>query len=1204
MDGRRCTSCGTENPHDARFCMQCGTGLARSCPSCATDNPPQARFCMSCGAGLDQDAATAGPSGGRTELSAPAPFTEPPLPPDERRMVSVLFADLSGYTSIAENLDPEALKGLVERCLRRLGGEVIAHGGTVDKYIGDNVMALFGAPTAHEDDPERAVRAGLGMQAAMDEINERTSLENGITFALRVGVNTGEVAAGAVGDGYTVIGGAVNVAARLQAAARPGTVTVGERTFRGTRGSIGYSQLDPLTLKGKAEPVPAWEATGPLARPGLTGRHTDSPFVGRDDELDLLQQLYLRVQRESRPHLVTLVGQAGVGKSRLLREAGARLDECETAPTFRKGRSLPYGTGLVYWALGEVIRTEADIHDDDSSDVAWHKLVSSIEALSGAGGGAGPITEEPADRRAALIGRLVGIEAPDGVPVVEVDDPAEMRERFFSAARAFVEGMARRGPLVVAWEDVHWADEGMLDLIEYLGQWVSGPLLMLCLTRDELLERRPNWGGGRRSGTSIFLEPLTSDETRSLVAALVEGDAAGEEVSAVVSRAGGNPLFAEELARRLVESDNGSAEGLPDTVHGLLAARLDALPALERRVIQDAAVVGEQFWAGVLEKLVGVPSQELRGALTALQERDVVRPAPGAGRLEGDREFAFRHVLIRDVAYGMLPKAARFKKHFQVGGIIEARAGDRVDEILPLVAEHYGRAAMIAEEVSVPDSELADLHDRAMRALEAAGDAASAVYAAPEAITRYQAALDLRCSHHPETVARIREKQADLAALLGRSEDAIAGWETALAHREEHGETVRVADLHRKIGAGLWHRGERDLAIERYQAGINLLRDGEPCRELVELYEEAASLYLNTGDNMLAVYASERALRLAERLDEPRAASRAFGVFGRVFARIGDAPKARENLERAVELARGFEQGETIRALLGLGDYLTEIESDNTAGERHYLEALALAQEIGDLPAQVELHANLALIAAHRARWDDAERSTEASRELAEREGLVGKLCFPYGLAGILRWRVGDWAEAERQLRRSYELARDVGWSEIELSVLIGLSMVHRDAGDLHKAVTVLDDALATCERAGLVAQSTQVHSLRATALALVGRDEDARAAAAEAGALADRLPFPAGRAAAGEALGVTAEDPFAGVEQLREAAATWRDLERSGDAARCLLLAAWTLRDADPAGARALAEEGQAELDRIGLSSTLAGPLSSAGVAGETPAA
>src|SRR5262245_23415690 len=251
-------------------------------------------------------------------------------------------------------------------------------------------------------------------------------------------------------------------------------------------------------------------------------------------------------------------------------------------PTFRHGRSLPYGTGLVYWALGEVIRSEAEINDDDSSDVAWQKLVTAIEALSGSALGGGLISEEPPDRRAALIGRLVGIEAPDDVPVVETDDPAEMRERFFSAARAFVEGMARRGPLVIAWEDVHWADEGMLDLIEYLAQWVSGPLLMLCLTRDELLERRPNWGGGRRAGTSIFLEPLTTDETRTLVAALVDDDhATDDEVTAVVARAGGNPLFAEELARRLVETeDAGGAAGLPDTVHGLLAARLDALPPL------------------------------------------------------------------------------------------------------------------------------------------------------------------------------------------------------------------------------------------------------------------------------------------------------------------------------------------------------------------------------------------------------------------------------------------------------------------------------------------------------------------------------------------------------------------------------------------------------------------------------------------------
>src|SRR5690349_23576047 len=290
MPARVCQNCGTDNPAEARFCMSCGHALEAVCPSCATVNPPAARFCMSCGTALTADAPPA-----PALAPAPAPVTSVDLPPEERRQVTVVFADLSGYTAVAERMDPEAVKSFVDQALRRLGQEVDRFGGTVDKYIGDNVMAVFGAPVAHEDDAERAVRAALGMQEAMGEINERLAASLGVSLALRVGVNTGEVVAGAVGDGYTVIGDTVNVAARLQTAAQPGSVTVGERTFRATRDAIEYTRLEPLTLKGKAEPVPAWEAVCVKAQQPARRASVESPLVGRQDKLDLLRSVYERV---------------------------------------------------------------------------------------------------------------------------------------------------------------------------------------------------------------------------------------------------------------------------------------------------------------------------------------------------------------------------------------------------------------------------------------------------------------------------------------------------------------------------------------------------------------------------------------------------------------------------------------------------------------------------------------------------------------------------------------------------------------------------------------------------------------------------------------------------------------------------------------------------------------------------------------------
>jgi class 3 adenylate cyclase/tetratricopeptide (TPR) repeat protein len=1085
--------------------------------------------------------------------------------PEERRQVTVLFADLSGYTAVAERMDPEAVKSLVDRSLKRLGDEVERYGGTVDKYIGDNVMAIFGAPVTHEDDAERAVRAALGMQEAMGEINERLGRTHGVSFALRVGLNTGEVVAGAVGDSYTVIGDAVNVASRLQSAAQPGSITVGERTYRATQDAISYRRLEPLTLKGKAEPVPAWEATGVLAaQPGRrAAARTESPLVGRADKLELLESLYSRVSQEGRPHLVTVIGQAGVGKSRLLLELKRRLGERQPQPTFREGHCLPYGSGIVYWALGEVIRSEAGVVDSDDSEVAWNKLATSIRDLLG--GEEDERGDEP-ERKAAVIARLLGIDAaPFDATAVETDDPQRMREAFFSAVRSVVEAMARRDPLILAFEDIHWADHGMLDLIEYLAQWVRGPLVLLCLARDELLERRSAWGGGRREATSILLDPLTVQETKELVGSLLSDDGGDSDaVGLVAERAGGNPFFAEEMVRRLVEESAEEAAALPDTVQALLAARLDSLEPFERRLVQHASVVGRTFWEGSLTAVAAESDGELWRALTALQDKDIIVPDSG-GRLADEREFSFKHVLIRDVAYGMLPKSVRCQKHFDIGQFIEDRAGDRTDEVVALLAEHYGRAASLGEEVGLEEDALAPIHGKALHFLEAAGDAAALLYSNPEAFAHYQAARDIHCPHDPGTVARIGEKQGDVALRLGRVDVALEVWEECLEYHRQQEDLNRVADLHRKIGAGLWHKGERKQAIERYQKGINLLKDGPPCLELVRLYEEAASLYMHAGDNMLAIYASEKALRLAERMGETKAASRAHGIFGRVFGRIGDTAKARENLERSVELGRDSDQGETIRALLTLGHHLEVSEADYKGAGEAYSEALDLARQIGELPAQVELHSALAQLAVYRADWDQVRLSTEASADLAEREGLVGKLCFPYVLRGLLSWRDGDWQAAEDACRRAHELADQVGWSEVAFEALYWLAVTLRDRGDYTAAVTELDRALDVCERAGLIAQSIEAMSARAITLALAGRIEQGRETAEESGYLAERLHYPVGHAAALQARGATNPDPEEGGRMLGEAREMWLALNRPLDAAGCDLLKGLLLRDADP---------------------------------------
>jgi class 3 adenylate cyclase/predicted ATPase len=1185
--------------------MSCGAALASSCPSCGTENPPEAKFCIECGSSLAGSAAAgaAPPETAATSTAAHVPAgplpAEPEELPEERRTATVLFADLSGYTAVAERMDPEAVKSLVDRSLRRLGQEVARYGGRVDKYIGDNVMAVFGAPVAHEDDPERAVRAGLAMQSAMSEINELFAAEAGVSFSLRVGINSGEVLAGRVGEEYTVMGDPVNVAARLQAAARQGSVTVGKITHQLTKGAFEYEALEPLELKGKSEPVPAWEAVQLLV-PGVARRaaRAETPLIGRDDEAALLESLFERVAGEDRPHLVTVLGPAGVGKSRLLREQTAKLTERSEEPALREGRCPAYGAGIAYWALGEIMRGQFEILDTDDSDAAWAKLSKGIEDL------VSDETDERPERIAALIARPLGIEAPEEIAITssvidttapgsssgvrEGEDPQQMRDRLFSAVRSVVEAVSHRRPLVLAIEDIHWADEGMLDLIEYLARWVRGPLLLVCLARDELLERRPAWGGGRRNATVISLQPLTDAEAQELVTALFPGDDGngngnGQLVAQVAARSEGNPLFAEEMVNRIREEGAPDANTLPETVHSVLAARLDSLRPLERRVLQHAAVVGETFWEGSLSSLAADEGLDLGDALAALQEKDLVVPSAGS-RLAGEHEYAFKHALIRDVAYGTLPKSVRCRKHTEVGRFIEERSGERGEAVVALVAEHYGRAATLAPTASLEPAERDQVLSRALRFGEAAGDAAASLYSNQEALNHYTGVLELGEALDPAVEARVGEKQGDVALRLGRVDAAVEVWERCLDYHRREEDLARVGDLHRKIGAGLWHKGEREASIDHYQKGIDLLKDGPPCIELVRLYEEAASLYMHTGDNMLAIYASEKALRLAERLGESAAASRAHGIFGRVFGRIGDAVKARENLERSVELARGSDPGEAVRALLTLGYHLEVSEAEYEDAAAAYTEALELAEQVGDLPSQVELHAALAQLAVYRADWENAEASTDASATLAEREGLMGKLCFPYVIRGALRWRDGDWDAAAETCRRAHELGEQVGRSEVAFSALFWLAATLRDSGDYTGAETALAQALDVCERAGLIAQSIEAISARAVTLALGGRPDGAREAAEEAEHLAERLRYPVGQAATAEARGATIEQATSGAEALAEARDAWLELGRPLDAARCVLLRGTRLREVNAEAAATALRGAAATFEELGV--------------------
>jgi class 3 adenylate cyclase len=495
----------------------------------------------------------------------------------ERKVVTVLFADLVGFTSRAESLDPEDVDAILRPYHDRLRSELERHGGTVEKFIGDAVMALFGAPVAHEDDPERAVRAALAIR---DWARDESELE------VRIGITTGEalVALGArteAGEGMAS-GDVVNTAARLESAAPVNGILVDETTHRATRDRIAYTEADAVAAKGKSEPVPVWEAQEARSRFGVDIVQTGAPLVGRLRELDLLIGALGRAREERSPQLVTLVGVPGIGKSRLVFELSGVVEADPELLYWRQGRSLPYGEGVTYWALAEMAKAHAGILETDSPEDAQRKLAEMVESLP-----------HPPERLFENLRPLVGLGA-------DAEMAADRSERF-AAWRGFFEALAEQRPTVLVFEDLHWADDDLLDFVDHLVDWASGvPLLVVCTARPELLERRPGWGGGKSNALTLTISPLSDDDTARLLAGLLERAVLPAETQAsLLARAGGNPLYAEQFARLLAES-GGEELPLPENVQGIIAARLDGLPPEEKQLLQDAAVLGKVFWLGAV----------------------------------------------------------------------------------------------------------------------------------------------------------------------------------------------------------------------------------------------------------------------------------------------------------------------------------------------------------------------------------------------------------------------------------------------------------------------------------------------------------------------------------------------------------------------------------------------------------------------------
>jgi class 3 adenylate cyclase/tetratricopeptide (TPR) repeat protein len=852
-----------------------------TCPSCGAENPQGFNFCGRCGSPLD---------------TAPArPVAE------ERKIVTALFCDLVGFTATSESADPEDVDKMLAAYFEMARPAIEAFGGTVEKFIGDAVVGVFGVPAAHEDDPERAVRAGL----RICEDAERLEAVGGGPLKLRVGVNTGEAfvrlrISATSGEGF-LTGNSINTASRIQSVAPEMGVAVGFATYEATSVVFDYEELEPARLKGKSEPVRVFYAKAPRARVGtdLTRTH-DTPFIGREIDLALLKGIFDRTRAAASPQLVAVVGEPGLGKSRIVAELGAYVDTNTDLITWRQGRCLPYGERITFWALGEIVKAHAGILESDTAAVATTKLDAVLPERD----------ERPWFRERLL--PLLGIEATSSAE----------REELFTAWRRFLEHIAEQHPTVLVFEDLHWADDAMLAFLEHLADRAEAvPLLVIGTARPELFERHPAYGSGLLNLTSIRLSPLSSDETARLVSALLETTVIPAELQQpILDRAGGNPLYAEEFVRLLRdkalvvkkgsswELREGAEVPVPDSVQALIAARLDTLASETKSLLADAAVIGKVFWAGAIATMGERELGQVSDTLHELSRKELVRPARRSS-IEGEAEYSFWHVLARDVAYAQLPRALRASRHVAAAQWIESKAPERVEDLADVLAYHYATALGLAKAAG-QTKQVTELEGPAFRFLSLAGERALGLDTAA-ALSNLERALALAPEAHPDRPeALVRFGEAALHA--GRFTEASEALEEAIPTLRAAGELPAAAGAMGTLGTVLRLLGDPrqwTLPVE----ALALLEPLGPSPALVDALTEVARADALQGRPEEAIGYADRALTLASKLGLPRPA-RALGFRGWVRASLGDAGGLADFRE-AIELATGAGQGREVALL-------------------------------------------------------------------------------------------------------------------------------------------------------------------------------------------------------------------------------------------------------------------------------------------------
>ena len=979
-----CPSCGTDNDANARFCVECGTRLASGCPVCGTVNPPDAKFCMNCGTNLQ--AAAAGAAAAITGAPGFAPITE-------RRLVSVLFVDLVSFTTASEGRDAEDTRDLLTRYYDVAREIVARYGGTIEKFIGDAVMGVWGTPTAHEDDAERAVRAALEL------VNAGPRLESAGPLQARAGVLTGEAAVqiGLEGQGM-IAGDMVNTASRLHSAARPGTVLVGEATYRAANLAIAFESAGQRELKGKEQPVEVWEATSIVAKRGGVGRSAtlEPPFVGRDDELELLKEQFHTTVREGKPRLVTLTGIAGIGKTRLLWELEKYLDGVTQSVFLMNGRSPAYGEGISYWALAEMLRGRAGIAETDESEVARERAREMTQRF----------VPDDADRR-WIEPRVMGLLGLDALP-------NESRDELFAAWRALLERIAAESPVVLSFADLQWADQGMLDFIEHLLAWSrSSPVLVIAEARPELFDRRPTWGRNVRSATLLHLDPLSVDDMRRLLLGLVP-DLPSDALRRIVDRAEGVPLYAVETLRMLLDRRvlQPAASGytltgalpelaVPETLHALIAARLDALTADQRNLLADGSVLGVSFTVPALLAVSGLNQLEAGKLLDALVARelltlDVDPRSPERG------QYRFLQGVVREVAYQSIAKRTRQAKHLAAARYFETLSEG---ELAGVLATHYLAAYHAAP--AGPEAEA--LAAQARIALRSAIDRATALHDLRGALTYIDQALPITPDAGEQ--ATLHERAAPLSADAAEFPRAIEHARRAAAIYEERGDRLGVVRAKAREAAALINEHQDQTAIALLREALAGTEDLGPSADLAHAQSELGRALMLAGETE-SIEWLDRVLE-ASAVAAPEVVLEAVITKGTVLQNVG------RDLEGEVMLRGGAlvadQRGRLFSSLRARNNLRVQLQlTDLREALELTLEMLEIARKFGQKTWILHGSAALAQISYRLGDWES--HIDEARAEHAEASGYYRAW---FGAEDAIRevYR-GDPAAAETGLRQ------------------------------------------------------------------------------------------------------------------------------------------------------------------------------------------